>query len=174
MRLELLLERCHNLADEHVVTVPGEGVVHEQQQSEMGRPTIERSSVAADEVGHVALRAPRATLRAGWHPVRNRTRVRNGAGNETYGQLGSPQRTKELGVTAPFITVTSARVKEGKLADYEKLNRSLTELVETEEPRIVAFHVMLTEDRDRLIGMQFHPDAQSMEFHLETVGELNS
>lgn len=75
-------------------------------------------------------------------------------------------------MTAPFITVTSARVKEGKLADYEKLNRAITELVETEEPRIIAFHVMLTEDRDRLVGMQFHPDAQSMEFHLETIGEL--
>lgn len=75
-------------------------------------------------------------------------------------------------MTAPFITVTSARVKEGKLADYEELNRAITELVETEEPRIIAFHVMLTEDRDRLVGMQFHPDAQSMEFHLETIGEL--
>lgn len=68
--------------------------------------------------------------------------------------------------------MTSARVKEGKLADYEQLNRAITELVETEEPRIIAFHVMLTEDRDRLVGMQFHPDSQSMEFHLETVGEL--
>lgn len=75
-------------------------------------------------------------------------------------------------MTAPFITVTSARVKEGKLADYEKLNRAITELVETEEPRIIAFHVMLTEDRDGLVGMQVHPDAQSMEFHLETIGEL--
>jgi quinol monooxygenase YgiN len=79
---------------------------------------------------------------------------------------------KELQVTEPLITFTSARVKEGKLADYERLNRAITELVEAKEPRIIAFHVMATEDRDSFVGMQFHPDAQSMEFHLETVREL--
>ncbi len=75
---------------------------------------------------------------------------------------------------APFITVTSARVKEGKLAAYMELNRRITEAVEAEEPRIIAFHVMINDDRDRFVGLQFHPDAESMEFHLETVRELIS
>lgn len=70
-------------------------------------------------------------------------------------------------------TVHHIHIRQGQGgADYERLNRAITALVEAEEPRIIAFHVMLTEDRERLVGMQFHPDAQSMEFHLETVKEL--
>lgn len=72
----------------------------------------------------------------------------------------------------PFITLTVAKVKDGKHAEFEKLNRAITDRVKAEEPRVIAFHVMASEDRERFVGMQFHPDAQSMEFHLETVREL--
>lgn len=75
-------------------------------------------------------------------------------------------------MSEPFITLTSARVKEGKLADYLELNRRITERVEAKEPRVIAFHVMLDQDQERFVGLQFHPDAASMEFHLEVVREL--
>lgn len=75
-------------------------------------------------------------------------------------------------MSAPFITFTLGRVREGKLAAYRQLNRQITDRVKSQEPRVIAFHVMASEDGTRFLGMQFHPDAQSMEFHLQVVREL--
>lgn len=75
-------------------------------------------------------------------------------------------------MSGPFITVTSAKVREGKLDEYIELNRRITETVEAREPRIIAFHVFLGQDQDTIVGLQFHPDPQSFEFHLEVVQDL--
>jgi hypothetical protein len=72
-------------------------------------------------------------------------------------------------VSAPFITVTFGRIKEGKREDFERSNKTIAQLVEGEEPRLIAFHAFLTEDGGRFAGLQFHPDAESMVYHLQVV-----
>jgi len=74
-------------------------------------------------------------------------------------------------VSAPFVTLTFGKVKEGKLADFRRVNNEIAALVERQEPRVVAFHAMLTDDGQRFAGMQFHPDADSMLLHLSVVSE---
>ncbi len=72
-------------------------------------------------------------------------------------------------MSAPFVTLTFGRIKEGKLEDFRRSNQLIATLVEENEPRVIAFHAMLTEDGTRFAGMQFHPDAASLEFHLQVV-----
>jgi hypothetical protein len=45
------------------------------------------------------------------------------------------------------------------------------EVVETNEPRLIAFNIYADEDANRISGVQVHPDAASMEFHMKVVGE---
>jgi len=78
----------------------------------------------------------------------------------------------ERNMYAPFITVTSATVREGMLDEYRELNGRITEAVADREPRIIAFHVFLSEDERSIAGIQFHPDPESFEFHLEAVKDL--
>jgi len=75
-------------------------------------------------------------------------------------------------MSAPLITITAGRVREGKLAEYRRLNARITEFVEAQEPRVIAFHVMLSEDGGRFVGLQVHPDAASMELHMQVAGGL--
>jgi len=75
-------------------------------------------------------------------------------------------------MSSPFITLTSGRVREGRLDDYLEVNRAITETVQTKEPRVIAFHVMLDEEGERFLGLQFHPDARSLEFHMEVLRDL--
>jgi hypothetical protein len=75
-------------------------------------------------------------------------------------------------MSAPLITLTAGRIKEGALGDYRRLNARITEFVRAEEPRVIAFHVMLSEDGTRFAGVQVHPDVQSMELHMQVAGEL--
>lgn len=77
-------------------------------------------------------------------------------------------------MSAPFVTLTFGRIKEGKLEDFRRLNRQIVELVEKNEPRVIAFHALLSEDGERVAGMQFHPDAASMEFHLRVVRQATA
>lgn len=72
-------------------------------------------------------------------------------------------------MSAPFITLTFGKIREGKGADFERSNKSIAQLVEEQEPRVIAFHAFLTEGRQRFAGLQFHPDAESMVFHMQVV-----
>ncbi len=72
-------------------------------------------------------------------------------------------------MSAPFITLTFGRIREGKRDIFERSNATIAQLVHDDEPRVIAFHAMLTEDGDRFAGLQFHPDAESMVYHLQVV-----
>lgn len=72
---------------------------------------------------------------------------------------------------APFIFIGTHRIKPGKLDDYRKEYQQLVEFVEANEPRIIAFHVYVDEERNVVTGVQIHPDAASMEHHMKVVAE---
>lgn len=74
-------------------------------------------------------------------------------------------------MSQPFIFVGTHKVKDGKLEEYRKLLAELVELVESSEPRLIAFNVYVDEDANRVTGVQVHPDADSMKFHMNVVGE---
>src|SRR5262245_33244479 len=68
---------------------------------------------------------------------------------------------------APFIYVGTTRVKPGRLPALRDQLAGVIDFVETNEPRLIAFHCYLDEAGDKLAIVQVHPDAASMEFHMQ-------
>jgi hypothetical protein len=46
----------------------------------------------------------------------------------------------------------------------------LVELVEANEPRLIAYNVYLTDDSTRMTVVHVHPDSASLEFHMKVAG----
>ena len=70
-----------------------------------------------------------------------------------------------------FVFIGNYRVKDGKLEDFRKIAAELVETVETNEPRMIAFHIFIDEDASRTSVLQVHPDAASMEFHMQAISD---
>jgi len=67
----------------------------------------------------------------------------------------------------PFIFVGTYSIKSGNLEETRKHLQEVTDLVETNEPRLIAFNFYLSEAGNTVSCVQVHPDAASMEFHMK-------
>lgn len=74
-------------------------------------------------------------------------------------------------MSGPVIWVSRSTVKPGKLDDYRRHLRSATDLVESEEPRIIAFHSYASEAGTDISTIQIHPDAASLDTHMKLFTE---
>jgi hypothetical protein len=74
-------------------------------------------------------------------------------------------------MTGPFIFIGTHRLKEGKLSDFEAAWRDLVAVVEANEPQMIAFNAFANEDGTEVTVVQLHPDAASMELHMQVVRE---
>jgi hypothetical protein len=74
-------------------------------------------------------------------------------------------------MSAPFIVKTVSRIHDGKATAYRPLVEELCRLAEEREPRLLAFHIFVTEDERSEVVIQIHPDAESMQHHLEVLGQ---
>src|SRR5258705_1069843 len=72
---------------------------------------------------------------------------------------------------SPFIFIATNRLKAGQLDRERKRVPGLVEFIEANEPRLIAFHEYVNEAGDEVTVVQVHPDAASMEAHMETVRE---
>ena len=72
-------------------------------------------------------------------------------------------------MTAPFIFVGTHRIKEGQLDAYIEYFREFAEFVKENEPRLIVFEGYVNEEGTRMTTVQVHPDAESMEFHMQTI-----
>lgn len=71
----------------------------------------------------------------------------------------------------PFTYIGTYRIQDGKLEETRRRLAELVDLVETNEPRLIAFNVYLDEEGRRASVVQVHPDADSMAFHIGVVSE---
>ncbi len=71
----------------------------------------------------------------------------------------------------PFIFISQSRIKKGKLGDFKRGLREMAEFVEANEPRVIAFEAYLNDDETEVTGVQIHPDADSMSFHMQVAFE---
>ena len=74
-------------------------------------------------------------------------------------------------MSGPFIFIGTSKIREGKLEECKQRLQELVDLVETNEPRLIAFNLYLDEKGSRLSAIQVHPDAESMEYHMKVVSE---
>lgn len=71
----------------------------------------------------------------------------------------------------PFTYIGTYRIEEGKREEAKKVCRSSWTLVETNEPRLVAFNVYPDERGRKVSVVQVHPDTASMEFQMRVVSD---
>src|SRR5258705_10014575 len=72
---------------------------------------------------------------------------------------------------SPFIFIATNRLKAGQLDRERKRVPGLVEFIEANEPRLIAFHEYVNEAGDEVTVVQVHPDAASLEAHMEIVRE---
>lgn len=70
-------------------------------------------------------------------------------------------------MASPFIFIATTRLKAGRLSLERDRVPKLVEFIEANEPRLIAFN----EAGHEVTVVQVHPDAESMEAHLEIVRE---
>jgi hypothetical protein len=74
-------------------------------------------------------------------------------------------------MSGPFVFIATNRLKEGKLEEERKRVPGLCDFIEANEPRLIAFNEYVNEDGTEVGVVQIHPDAASMEFHMNVVRE---
>ncbi|MDP8927953.1 MAG: hypothetical protein M3O70_05055 [Actinomycetota bacterium] len=74
-------------------------------------------------------------------------------------------------MAGPFIFISQSRIKEGRLDDFKRGLRDMAAFVEANEPRVIAFEAYLSDDGTEVTGVQIHPDADAMAFHLQVAFE---
>jgi quinol monooxygenase YgiN len=72
-------------------------------------------------------------------------------------------------MSSPFIFIATNRLKPGALDRERKRVPGLVEFIEANEPRLIAFNEYVSEAGDKVTMVQVHPDAASMEAHMEIV-----
>jgi hypothetical protein len=76
-------------------------------------------------------------------------------------------RRKDDAMAGPFVCVGTMMIKPGKLVEARRRLAELVDFVETNEPRMIAFHCFLDDEGSKLTIVQVHPDSASMEFHMQ-------
>jgi hypothetical protein len=74
-------------------------------------------------------------------------------------------------VSGPFIFIATNKLKPGKLEDERARVQELSEFIAANEPRLLAFNEYADESGTEVGVVQVHPDAESMQFHMNVVRE---
>jgi uncharacterized protein (DUF2126 family) len=74
-------------------------------------------------------------------------------------------------MSAPFIFIATNRLEPGALAAERERVPGLVDFIADNEPRLIAFNEYANDAGDEVTVVQVHPDAASMEAHLEIVAE---
>jgi hypothetical protein len=74
-------------------------------------------------------------------------------------------------VSGPFIFIATNKLKPGKLEDERERVRALSDFIAANEPRLIAFNEYADESGAEVGVVQVHPDAQSMQFHMDLIRE---
>ena len=74
-------------------------------------------------------------------------------------------------MSGPFIFIATNRLKPGALDRERARVPGLVEFIAANEPRLIAFNEYANEAGDEVSVVQVHPDAASMEAHMQIVAE---
>ena len=71
-----------------------------------------------------------------------------------------------------ILYVDTSNVREGALEELKPAIRELVDFVETNEPRLIAYNVYVSNDGSEMTVVSVHPDSASLEYHMTVVGPL--
>ena len=74
-------------------------------------------------------------------------------------------------MSGPFIFIATNKLKEGKLDDERRRVPGLSDFIQENEPRLIAFNEYANQEGTEVKVVQVHPDTDSFEFHMGVVGE---
>ena len=74
-------------------------------------------------------------------------------------------------MSGAFVYVGTTTIKDGKEEDARKHLAEIVDFVETNEPRMIAFHAYFDDEGMKASVVQVHPDSASMEFHMKVISE---
>ena len=71
-----------------------------------------------------------------------------------------------------ILYVDTSDVREGALEELKAGMKELTDFVEANEPRIIAYNVYFNDEGTRMTVVHAHADSASFEYHMEVAGPL--
>lgn len=74
-------------------------------------------------------------------------------------------------MSGPFIYIGTNTIRHGKVEECRKMLQEIAELVETREPRVIAFNFYIDEANRLAVCVQVHPDAESMDNHMQVISD---
>jgi len=72
-------------------------------------------------------------------------------------------------MAGPFIFIGTHRLKDGAFESFLTNSEALAKIVESNEPRMIAFNLFANEEGTEVSVVQVHPDAESMMLHMQVV-----
>lgn len=68
---------------------------------------------------------------------------------------------------SPIVYIDTSTIRDGKLEEVKAAVRHLVEFVDANMPRLTSYGVFLDDARRRMTVVAVHPDAASLEYHME-------
>ena len=75
-------------------------------------------------------------------------------------------------MSAAIVYIDISEVREGALDELKAGLKDLVDFIEANEPRLVAYNVYFSAAGTRMTVVNVHPDAASLEYHMEVAGPL--
>jgi quinol monooxygenase YgiN len=70
----------------------------------------------------------------------------------------------------PIIYIDESEIRESKLHELQAGMAELAEFVESQEPQLLAYQVYFNEEHTRVTVIHVHPDADSLDVHMNIGG----
>lgn len=77
-------------------------------------------------------------------------------------------------MSGPFVFIATNKLREGKLDDERRRVPGLSDFIQENEPRLIAFNEYANQEGTEVKVVQVHPDTDSFEFHMGVVRERGS
>jgi uncharacterized protein YkuJ len=74
-------------------------------------------------------------------------------------------------MSEPIVFISNQRIKEGKLDEYKQSYRENIGIIKADKPGTVAHLAYINEDGSEVSMVHVFPDAESMDLHMQGVGE---
>ena len=75
-------------------------------------------------------------------------------------------------MSGPLIVVDTSEIREGRLEDLRAAVAEMATFVREHEPDPISYQVFFSADERRMTVVQIHPDAASMERHMDVAREV--